>query len=63
MSKRPVLGIDAILSIEDTEINVEHVVISVEQNINGFIWISGDEIEVIVDGEFVDFKDAPDWVI
>jgi hypothetical protein len=37
MSKRPVLGIDAILSIEDTEINVEHVVISVEQNINGFI--------------------------
>lgn len=63
MSKGPICRVDAILIIIDHVVNKKMVIVSVEEYSDWFVLVARDEVKMILAGELVYLKDAPDGIV
>lgn len=63
MSPWPVLRVDTFFGVMNLIIDEYVFIFSVEEDVYGFVGLSGDVVEVVAGGELVDVKRVPDGVV
>lgn len=63
MAPWPVLRVDTFFGVMNLIIDEYVFIFSVEEDVYGFVGLSGDVVEVVAGGELVDVKRVPDGVV
>lgn len=59
----PVLGVETVVGIVDEEVDEDVAIISLEQDLDWFVLLARQVVEVVTLGEIVDFERCPDGVL